>query len=100
MNVTITFNANVEIYEREAHWAAHMTEPLGITVYGDTEQDVQDRIEEAFKFFFENATGGEISLLRDYLDSHNVKHSLSRGPVDSGELRQYKKTLPMSAVGA
>ena len=73
MRQALSFTANVSIEDRGDYWAAYI-EPLGMTVYGDTESAAMGRVVQAMDFFKnEFATGNDgVQKLRAYLDAHGV----------------------------
>ena len=69
--VRLSFTANVDLEDRIDHWSAYI-DPLGMTVYGNTEEEVKDRVGKAMQFFlttFVTSTDG-VERVRRYLDSH------------------------------
>lgn len=75
--VSINFDGRVSVERREDGWAAYM-EPFGITVYGDTEEEVQGHLRDGATFFLQTVCE-EYSLARvgEYFDSHGISHSVS-----------------------
>ena len=84
--VTIHFNAQVVLQEREDYWAAHI-EPFGMTAYGDTREDAERRAEEGIDFCIRNSPD-----LRKYLDYHGVPHYVAED-----EVGPVRRTLPVRA---
>ena len=71
--VLFSFTINVSVEDRGDYWAAYI-EPLGMTVYGDTESDAMGRVIQAMEFFKDYfATGSDgVQRFRAYLDAHGV----------------------------
>ena len=90
---TINFDAQVRLEQRGDHWAAYI-EPPGATVYGDTEADVRERVNQALDFFVDSLVG-EIGVerFRRYLDGHGVLNSVV---VPNGHSVRVRQTVPVS----
>ena len=90
---TINFSAQVRLEHRGDHWAAYI-DPPGATVYGDTEADVRERVNQALDFFVDSLVG-EIGLerFRRYLDGHGVAN---RVIVPNGQAGRMRQTVPVS----
>ncbi len=95
--VRISFTANVSIEDRADHWAAYI-EPLGMTVYGDTEDDALDRVQQALKFFIDNFGNGNdgVQKVRRYLDFHGVASHVTED--DTVRRIQYPVNFPLEAA--
>ena len=66
--VIIGFDVDASLEKRDGYWAAYI-EPTGMTVYGDTREAVERRVNEGIDFFVEYAPD-----LQKYLNSHAVPH--------------------------
>ena len=84
--VTIHFNAQITLEQRESYWAAYI-EPFAMTAYGQTREEAERRAEEGLDFCVRNSPD-----LRKYLDFHGVPHFVTED--DSGPVR---RTLPVQA---
>ena len=75
--VEIIFDARVSLENRGDHWAAYV-EPLGITVYGDTRAEAENRVQQAINFFVKRFGSGDegVQKIRNYLDSHGVPNTI------------------------
>ena len=99
---TVSFDVHVRMQRRDDHWAAYM-EPLGATVYGDTEQDAEARVNQAVNAFL-NALSDQHSddpagAIRQYLDSHGVKHTIEYANTEPPQARHsYSRTVPMKTT--
>ena len=90
---TINFDARVRMENRGDQWAAYI-EPPGTTVYGATEADAQERVNDALDFFVASLVD-EIGLerFRRYLDGHDVRNSVI---VPNGHSDRVRQTVPVS----
>ena len=88
-NVIISFDAGVFLEKRDTGWAAYI-EPLGMTVYGATQSDAQDRFMQAINFFLKHF--GSVEQIRAYLDAHGVRNSLT---VDDENISPVRRTYPI-----
>ena len=48
-DLLISFDALVTVEEREDYWAAQI-DPIGMVVYGETREEVEQRVSEAVEF--------------------------------------------------
>ena len=85
--VTISFNAQVTLEQREGYWAAYI-EPFGMTAYGRTREEAESRLKVGVDFFMKYA-----SDLRKYLDSHGIPHYVTE---DDAQM-PVRQTLPVTA---
>ena len=95
--VRISFTVNVQLEDRDDHWAAYI-EPLGMTVYGDTENDAINRVQQAMSFFMDNFGSGSdgVQKVRRYLDSHGVASQVTED--DMVKRIQYPVNFPLEAA--
>ena len=95
--VRISFTADVSLEDRGDHWAAYI-EPLGMTVYGDTEDAAKDRAYQAMNFFLNNFGSGSdgIQKVRRYLDFHGVASYVTED--DAVKRIQYPVSFPLEAA--
>ena len=89
-DLLISFDALVAVEEREDYWAAQI-DPIGMVVYGDTREEVEQRVSEAVEFFLKNTPD-----VRQYLDYHNVPHQ-ARYASAEGTGRADRRILPVIA---
>ena len=86
----ITVDVDVQVEDRGTHWAASIP-AFGMTVYGDTEELAQVRLEKSLKFYMDNFLQNSphgISKLRAYLDAHDVSHKLDISEVGLNRSQQ------------
>ena len=85
--VTVSFNATVSLEKREDRWAAYI-EPTGMTVYGHTREEAEQRVKEGLDFFLKH-----VPDVRKYLDSHSIPHYITED--DAG--MPVRRTYPVLA---
>ncbi len=97
--VTINFQVAVSLVKRDDCWAAYM-EPPGMTVYGDTREDAENRVQQAIDFFIKHFGDGDdgIKKLRNYLDSHGVPNFIAEADRVSPIHRTYPVSVPMEIL--
>jgi predicted RNase H-like HicB family nuclease len=97
---TITINVSVWLKKREDCWEAYF-EPLGMTVYGDTREDVNNRVQQAIEFFVKHTSADDdgIQRVRDYLDSHGILYSITDDDSARPVHRTYPISVPIEAPG-
>ena len=100
--VKINFRVAVSLEKRDDCWAAYM-EPLGMTVYGDTREDAENRVQQALDFFIKHFGAGDegIQRVQSYLDSHSVPNFITEDNEDDGVSpihRIYPVSIPIETL--
>ena len=89
-DLIISFDALVAVEERDDYWAAQI-DPIGMVAYGDTREEVEQRVSEAVEFFLKNTPD-----LRQHLEFHNVSHHVGYASNDDTSMTD-RRVLPISA---
>ena len=103
MRQVLSFTVNVLIENRGDYWAAYI-EPLGMTVYGDTEAAAKDRVFQAINFlkkYFATKDDGA-QKFRAYLDAHGVSSRITTDVVQSDAVTrvQYPMDIPLEVAAS
>lgn len=96
MRQVISFTLDVLIEDRGDHWEAYI-EPLGMTVYGDTESAANARVFQAMDFlkgYFATKNDGMQSF-KAYLDAHGVPSHVTTDAVQNGAATRIHYLIPM-----
>lgn len=92
---SITINVSAWLRKLDDCWEAYF-EPLGMTVYGDTREDAENRVQQAISFFIKHYGAGDegVQKIRNYLDSHGVLYSIT----EYDEATPIHRTYPVSVA--
>ena len=96
MRQVISFSLNVLIENRGDYWEAYI-EPLGMTVYGDTESAAKDRVFQAMDFlnkYFDTKDDGA-QRFRAYLDAHGIPSLVTTDAVQDDAATRVQYSVPM-----
>ena len=85
-NLDMTLTITTE--EREDRWAVFVKE-LAFTVYGVTEQEAQNAVEEAVTVLL-NSFDGDAAALQEFLRHRNVAHVLN----EDIAIKTYEQSAP------
>lgn len=101
MRQVLSFTLDVLIENRGDHWEAYI-EPLGMTVYGDTEVAAKARVFQAMDFlkkYFATKDDGMQSF-KAYLDAHGVSSRVTTDAVqrDAVTRIQYPMDIPLEVA--
>lgn len=98
-SVTLSFNGRVRLENRVNHWAAYF-EPLGMTVYGRTEEETLARVDAAVEFFVKHYSdpNDEGRKVRQYLDKHGVPSFVTVSDMAGPIRRNHPVRLPLEVA--
>ena len=94
-HLRIDFTAEIEYDDRGDYWAARMASPFGFTVYGDTFEDAEERLQEAARLYITSylTYPDGVAKIRAYFDSHGVLNTFVSDEIPRIRLSETKKMM-------
>ena len=99
-SVTITFSADIDLQDRDGYWAAYI-DPLGITIYGTTENDAKTRAHRAVRAAIKSLNDhAGTDVVEKYLAGRGVQYRSVESLLTTSPVRHAEKiTMSLQPAG-